>query len=104
MLSVSLLHARRLLSLCSPAKPIVRRCDSARQRSRQPEPWEHVVVEASQGADLFAGEGEDEQAGPVADAAGGGAKVGAKRLLTVGPCGHQVVCPASAEAAGGEAG
>ena len=33
---------------------------SPRERSRQPEPWEHAVVEAGHGADPVAGEGEDE--------------------------------------------
>src|SRR6266508_3610103 len=58
-------------------------CLSARKRSRQPEPWEHAAVEAGEGADPVAGEGEDEQAGSMADA-GGGAKVGPERRLTVG--------------------
>ena len=53
------------------------------ERSRQPEPWEHAVVEAGEGADTVAGEGEDEQAGSMADV-GGGAKVGPERRLTIG--------------------
>src|SRR3984957_6273653 len=83
--SGSLFHACRLLSLCSHANPVARLGDSSRQRPGQPESWEHVVVEASQGADLFASESEDEQAGTVSDTAGGGVKVGAKCLLAVGP-------------------
>ena len=39
-------------------------CRRPRERARQPEPREHVVVEAGQGADPFAGGGEDEQAAP----------------------------------------
>src|SRR5688572_4807129 len=39
-----------------------------RERSRQPEPREHVAIEAGHRADPVAGEGEDEEAGPVADA------------------------------------
>jgi len=34
-------------------------CLPARERSRQAEPWEHAVVEAGEGADPVAGEGED---------------------------------------------
>ena len=34
---------------------------SARERSRQPEPWEHAVLEAGHGADPVAGEGEDDR-------------------------------------------
>jgi hypothetical protein len=78
-------------------------CLSAWERSRQPEPWEHAVVEAGEGADPVAGEGEDEQAGPMADA-GGGAKVGPERRLAVGSRRHQVNPPARAEDAGEEAG
>jgi hypothetical protein len=43
----------------------------ARERSRQPEPWEHGVLEAGHGADPVAGEGEDVQADPVAEAGRG---------------------------------
>jgi hypothetical protein len=48
---------------------------SARERSRQPEPWEHAVVEAGDGADPVAGEGEEEKADTVADA-GRAAQIG----------------------------
>lgn len=48
-------------------------------------------------ADPIAGEGEDVEAGPVADAAGEGAKVDPERQLGVGPCRHQVVLPALAQ-------
>ena len=41
---------------------------SARERSRQPEPWEDAVIEAGHGADPLAGEGEHVEAGPLADA------------------------------------
>src|SRR6266508_50570 len=78
-------------------------CLSARERSRQPEPWEHAVVEAGEGADPVAGEGEDEQAGPMADAAGG-AKVGPERRLTVGSRRDEVNPPARVEDAGEEPG
>src|SRR6266540_6588529 len=78
-------------------------CLSARKRSRQPEPWEHAVVEAGEDADPVAGEGEDEQAGSMADA-GGGAKIGPERRLTVGSRQHEVNPPARAEDAGEKAG
>src|SRR6266545_2020430 len=81
----------------------LRSCLSARERSRQPEPWEHAVVEAGEGADPVAGEGEDEQAGPVADV-GGGAKVGFERRLTVGSRRHEVNPLVRVEDAGEEAG
>jgi len=51
---------------------------SVRERLRQPEPAEHAAVKAGHGADPIAGEGQDEEAGSVADAAGGGAKVECK--------------------------
>ena len=60
-----------------------RRLVPARERARQPEPREHAVLEAGHGADPVAGEGEDEEADPVADAVGG-AQVGAERRLAVG--------------------
>ena len=44
---------------------------SARERSRQPKPWEHGVLKAGHGADPVAGEGEYVQADPVADAGRG---------------------------------
>ena len=50
---------------------------AARERSRQPEPWEHAVLEAGHGADPVAGEGEDEEADAVADA--GRARAGRPR-------------------------
>src|SRR6266542_3892050 len=78
-------------------------CLSARKRSRQPEPWEHAVVEAGHGADPVAGEGEDEQAGSVADA-GRGAQVGSERWLAVRSCRHEGERAARAEQAGAEAG
>jgi hypothetical protein len=49
---------------------------SARHRSRSSEPREHFVIEASHGSFPVAGEGEDEEAYPLADAVGGGAGVG----------------------------
>src|SRR2546425_8957617 len=76
---------------------------SARERSRQPEPREHAVVEAGEGADAVAGEGEYEKAGSMADA-GGGAKVSHERRLTIGSRRHEVNPPARAEDAGEEAG
>jgi MFS family permease len=76
---------------------------SARQRSRQPERWEHAGVEAGHGADPVAGEGEDEQAGSVADA-GRGAQVGAERRLAVGSGRHEVDPAARVEEEGTEAG
>src|SRR4029453_17394458 len=39
-----------------------------RKRLRYPEPRVHAVLEAGHGADPVAGEGQDEQAGSVADA------------------------------------
>src|SRR5512132_2229756 len=76
---------------------------SAGKRSRQPEPWKHAVVEAGDGADPVAREGEDEQAGPVADA-GRGAEVGPERRLTVGSRRYEVEPPARADHACVEAG
>jgi hypothetical protein len=48
-----------------------------------PEPWEHAVLEAGHGADPVAGEGEDDEAGPMADTAGGRAQVNPERRLTI---------------------
>ena len=75
----------------------------ARERSRQPKPWEHGVLKAGHGADPVAGEGENVQADPVADA-GRGAQVGPERWLTVGSRWHEVEPAARAEEAGAEAG
>src|SRR5260370_5285243 len=77
---------------------------SARERRRQPEPWEHAVIEAGDGADPVAGEGEDEEAGSVADAAGRGAQVRRERRLTIGSRRHEVMRSARADDAGVEAG
>jgi hypothetical protein len=55
----------------------------ARERSGQPEPRQHAVVEAGHGADLVAGQGEHAEAGRVADS-GQGAQVGPERGLAVG--------------------
>src|SRR5262249_15505772 len=76
---------------------------SVRERLRQPEPWEHAVVEARHGADPIAREGEDEEAGPVADAAGGSAKVRPERRLTIRSRRHEVMRSAAHET-GAEAG
>src|SRR6266508_3342662 len=76
----------------SPTCSALGSCLSARKRSRQPEPWEHAVVEAGDGADPVAREGEDEEAGPVADA-GRGAEVGPERRLTVGSRRYEVEPP-----------
>src|SRR5262249_21370056 len=73
----------------------------AGQRSRQPDPAEHAVVEAGQRADPVAGEGEDVQAGPVADA-GRGTQVGPERRLAVGSRRDEVEPAARAEEAGAE--
>jgi hypothetical protein len=78
-------------------------CLSARKRSRQPEPWEHAVLEARDGADPVAREGEDEEAGPVADACRG-AEVRPERRLTVGSRRYEVEPPARADHACVEAG
>ncbi len=53
--------------------------------------------------DPVAGEGEYEEAGSMADA-GGGAKVGPERRLTIGSRRHEINPPARAEDAGEEAG
>src|SRR6267142_1350032 len=50
-----------------------------------------------------AGEGEDQQAGAVADADGGGAQVGAERQLTIRPRRHEVISRTAPEDAGVEA-
>src|SRR5262249_23391184 len=55
------------------------------------EPAEHTAVKAGHDADPIAGEAENEKAGPVADASGGGTKVGSERRLTVRPRRHEVV-------------
>src|ERR1700739_3242196 len=73
------------------------------ERMRKPEPWVHVVLEASHGADPVAGEGEDEHAGAVADAIGT-AEVGAEGWLAVGSGRDEVESPAWAEDAGAETG
>jgi hypothetical protein len=61
------------------------------------------MFEAGHGADSVAGEGDDQEAHPVADAVRG-AHGGSERWLTVGSGGHEVVPPARAEDAGAEAG
>src|SRR5208282_2071096 len=76
---------------------------SARERSRQPEPWEDAVVEPGHGADPVAGKGEHVEAHPVADAVRG-AQVGSERRLAVGSRWHEVEPAARAEQAGAEAG
>src|SRR5215831_20934884 len=76
---------------------------SVRERSRQPEPWEHAVVEAGEGADPVAAEGENVEADPVADAAPG-AQVGPERGLAVGSRRHEVEPAARAEQARAEPG
>src|SRR5205807_2311341 len=58
-----------------------------RERSPQPEPWEHAVLEAGHGADPVAGEGEDVEANPMADAVRA-AQVGSERRLAVGSRPH----------------
>lgn len=62
---------------------------SVRQRLRQPEPWKHAVVEAGHDANPIASEGQDDEARPLADAAGGGTKVGSERRLTIRPRRHE---------------
>src|SRR5258708_29162266 len=59
-------------------------CLSAGERSRQPEPCEDAVLEAGHGADPVAAEGEDVEAGAVADARGG-AQVRPGRPVAPGP-------------------
>src|SRR5262249_8958131 len=73
------------------------------ERLWEPEPWEHAVVEAGHGADPIPGEGEDEESGSVADAARGGAKIGAERRLTICLRRHKVM-RSMPEEAGQEAG
>src|SRR6185369_8226269 len=68
---------------------------SSRQRLWQPEPTEHAALETDHGADPIAGETEDEEAGSVADAAGGSAKVCSERRLPIRPRRHEVVRPAA---------
>jgi hypothetical protein len=92
-----------LLGSCGSQSPDAERnWLSARERSRQPKPWEHGVLKAGHGADPVAGEGEDVEADPVADA-GRGAEVGPERWLTVGSRWHEVEPAARAEEAGTEA-
>src|SRR5687768_18473471 len=76
---------------------------SAWERSGQTEPWEHAVVEAGDGADPIAAEGEDEETDPMADA-DRGAQVSPERRLPVGSRCDEVKPPARAEDAGAEAG
>jgi hypothetical protein len=63
----------------------------------QPEPAEHAAIKTEHGADPIAGEGEDEEAGSVADAAGGSAKVGSERRLPIRARRHEVVRSAAQE-------
>src|SRR3982751_2450653 len=74
-----------------------------RQRAWQAEPGQDAVLEAGQGADPAAVEGEDVETDPVADAIGG-AQVGAERRLAVGPRRNEVEPAARAEDGGAEAG
>src|SRR5262245_25629544 len=62
---------------------------SVRERLRQPEPAEDAAVEVGHGRDPLAGEGEDEEARSVTDAARAGAKVGSERRLAIGPRRHE---------------
>src|SRR5262245_48447240 len=73
------------------------------ERVWEREPREHAVLEAGHCADLFAGEGEDEQPGAVPGAVGS-AEVGAERRLTVGPRWDEVESPTRAKDACAEAG
>src|SRR5262249_13424192 len=75
---------------------------SARKRSWEAEQGEHAVVESGHSADSVAADGEDVQAGPVADA-GAGAQVGAESRLTIGPRRYKVESAARAEEACEEA-
>src|SRR5436190_24360546 len=68
----------------------------ARERSGQPEPWEHAGVEARDGADPVAGEREDQEAGPMADP-GRATQVRAERRLTVSSRRHEVESSARAD-------
>src|SRR5215207_3476600 len=81
---------------------VQRRRSSGRERSRQPERREHALVEVGDRPDPVAGEGEDVEPGPVAEAAAG-AQVDPERQLTVGPRRHEVPPPARAPGAGQEA-
>ena len=74
-----------------------------RQRRRQPERREHVVVEARHRADPAAREGEHDQADAEAGA-GRRAEVGAERRLPVGARRHEVEPPARVEDALAEPG
>src|SRR5438876_4760563 len=69
---------------------------SAWERVRQSEPWVHALLEAGHCADPVAGEGEDEQAGSVANA-GRTAKVRAESRLTVRSRWDEVEPPARVE-------
>src|SRR5215471_18543584 len=77
------IRSRSFAAFTSAMQSALGSCLSVWERSRQPEPWEHAVVEAGAGADPVAGEGEDDEADRMADA-GGGAKVGPERRLAIG--------------------
>jgi hypothetical protein len=55
-------------------------------------------------ADPVTGEGEDIEAGPLADAASGGTEVAGDGMVTVGSLRHEVVAPAQSADDGEEAG
>src|SRR6266851_782182 len=95
------IRARMHYALRCRAHPPLGSWLSARERSRQPEPWEHAVFEAGHGGDPVAGEGKDVDADPVADAVEG-AQVGPKRWLTVGTRPHEFEPPARAQDTGAE--
>src|SRR5215469_10418329 len=76
---------------------------SARERSRQPEPRQHAVVEAGHGAYPIAGKGEHVEAGRVADS-GRDAQVCPERGVAVGSGRHEVESAARTELAGAVAG
>src|SRR5215831_1968822 len=100
------IHLHRQISPCAfrcRAHPPLGSWLSARERSRQPEPWEHAVLEAGHGTNPVAGQGEDVQADPCAHA-GREAQVGSERGLVVGAGPHEVESPPAVEDAGAEAG
>jgi hypothetical protein len=97
-------HVANWLGISAPRHPLVaapaHRLGSDRG---SPNHGSTLLSKAGDGADPVAGEGEDDEADPVADA-GRGAQVGSERWLTVGSCRDEVEPSARAEDARAEAG
>lgn len=80
----------------------MKRSLSSGQGAGEPEIREWAGIEAGHGADLVAGEGEDEQPGRVTDPGLGVLDVEAERRLPVGAGRYEAGTAAGAEPGGGE--